>query len=119
MSWTFCTSGAAIAKAGINVNSTIAASGAALATWCDDAEALINNTARVDLVTDYANLTTNGKKILGAIAASYIAQQIINYEPEAIGIGGASLRLNILENNIQQGLKQIEEDKIKTYLAAT
>lgn len=119
MVWTLCTSGSAIVKAGANANSTITASGSALAQFSTEAEALICNAARIDLVTNYASLTAEGKEILSSIASSYIGQQIINYEPEAIGTIGAALRLNLLETNISRGLKQISEDKIKTYLNAT
>lgn len=119
MAWTLCTSGSAIVKAGANANSTITASGSSMAQFSSEAEALICNAARVDVVTAYASLTAEGKQILGSIASSYIGQQIINYEPEAIGTTGAALRLNLLETNISRGLRQISEDKIKTYMSIT
>lgn len=119
MAWTLCTSGAAIASAGANANSTIIASGATLALWSDAAESMACNEARVDVVTAFGTMTSAGKQILQDITASHIAQKIIGYEPEAIGTGGATLRLNILENNIRRGLKQIKEGKIKDYLGAT
>ena len=119
MSWAFCTSGAAIAKAGINVNSSIVASGGALANWSDEIESMICDEARVDLITNFASLTESGKQVLQSISASYIGQQIIGYDPEAIGKSGATVRVNFLENNIRRGLAQIKDDKVKTYLGAT
>ena len=119
MAFTFCTSGTAIAKAGANVNSDIIVSGTPMTEWSDEAESICCNEARVDLLKNYSSLTSGGKEILSAITSSYIAQQIINYEPEAIGTSGATLRINILENNIRRGLKQIKDDNIKTYLGAT
>jgi len=119
MAWTFCTSGAAVVKAGLNVNSTIVASGATLANWSNEAESVICDIARVDLITAFSSLTANGKEILQQLSSDMIAQKIIGYEPEAIGTTGATLRLNILENNIRRNINLIENDRIKTYLTAT
>jgi hypothetical protein len=117
MSWTLHTSGGAIATAGANTNSTITASGSTLALWSNEAESYVSNAARYDVVTNYSKLATNGKAILQSICDAYVAQKIVNYEPEAIGLTGAALRLNLLQTQIQQGLSQIENDKIKSYLA--
>ena len=122
MAWTLCTSGSAIATAGANVNSTIssyASSKTTLDKWSDEAESMCCNAARVDLSGSYANLTDAGKQILNSICSAYVAQKIINYEPEAVGLTGAALRLNMLQTQIEQGLNQIEGDKVKTYLNAT
>jgi hypothetical protein len=120
MSWTLHTSGGAIATAGANVNSTISNYGTSdteLDKWSDEAESFVCNAARYDLVTNYAGITASGKVILSSICDAYVAQKIINYEPESIGLTGAALRLNLLQTQIQQGLSQIENDKIKSYLA--
>ena len=118
MSWTMCTSGSPIARAGANANVDFAGSGTYAAEWSDEAEDMCCVESRVDLIANYSTLTSAGKKILQMITSSYIAQQFINYEPEAIGTTGATLRLNILENNIRRGLKQISDQKVKTYLGA-
>ena len=119
MSWTLHTSAGAIATAGANVNSDIVASGSTLATWSDEAESLVCNSCRVNLISNYASLNSSGKNILSSICDAYVAQKIISYEPEAVGLSGSSLRLNVLQNQISQGLNQIKEDKVKTYLSAT
>ena len=119
MSWTLHTSGGAIATAGANVNSDIVASGSILAIWSNEAESLCCNASRVDFITNYGSLTSAGKNILSTICDAYVAQKIINYEPAAIGTTEASLRLNVLQNQINTGLNQIEGDKVKTYLNAT
>lgn len=116
MAFTLCTSGAAKNKAGANVNTTIIASGAALDNWSDEAESIAADIARYDVVTNFASLTTVGKEVLQEFTSSYIAQKIIGYEPEAIGTSTATLRLNILENNINTAKNIIKEDKNKTYL---
>ena len=116
MSWTLSTASGALNSAGDNVNATISADTTTLALWSDEAEALCSNTARKDLVTNYSSITSFGRQILSSICSAYIAQKIINYEPEAIGLTGASLRLNLLQTQLSTGLNQIENDNIKTYL---
>ena len=116
MAWTLHTSGSAIASAGANVNSTIVADSSTLALWSDEAEAFACNTARYDVITNYNNLTANGKQIFRGLCDAYVAQKIINYQPEAIGTIGAALRLNLLQTKIQEATSQIQEDKIKSYL---
>jgi len=119
MTWTLCTSGAAIAKAGANVNTTIVASGAALANWSDEAESLACSYARSDVVSNFSGLTANGKQVLQEFCASHIAEKIISYQPESVGKSSATLRLNVLENNIIESKKLLIEDRNKTYLGIT
>lgn len=120
MSWTFCTSGAAISKAGANVNSTIKASGATLADWSDEIENQICNEARVDLVTNFGSLTSNGKQILHQIASAAVAQRMVAYDINSYpSVSEAETILDLLEDQRAEGLKQIKDDKIKTYLGAT
>ena|SRR3990167_3134045 len=119
MAWTLCTSGASITKAGANVNATIVASGAALERWSNEAESLACNLARYDVVTNFASLTANGKEIFQEFCSGHIAQKIIGYEPEAIGSFSATLRVNMIEDNITTAANMIKDDKVKTYLAIT
>lgn len=79
MSWTLCTSGAAIYKAGANVSSSVI-SGAILADWSNKAEAYINAATGYDWTTNYASLQTNYKYILDDLCASIIARNMINYD---------------------------------------
>ena|SRR3990167_2961485 len=119
MPWTLCTSGAAITKAGVNVNATIVASGAALEHWSDEAESSACTLARSDVVTNFGTLTANGKEIFQEYCSGLIAQKIIGYEPEAIGSFSATLRINLIEDNITTVANMIKEDKYKTYLGIT
>jgi len=116
MAFTFTTSGAVKKTAGANVNTTIIADAAQLDLWSEQVEDEICAIARYDCITNYASLTTNGKKILGKIEDAKIAQYIISYEPEAIGTIGATLRLNFLQTQISHGIKNIDDGKIKSYL---
>jgi hypothetical protein len=119
MSWALCTSGSAINKAGINANATIVASGSALSAFSDEVDGVICSLCRMDVITNYLNFTFFGKQILGSLASSMIAQKIINYDPDAIGRGTATLRINILENDIGRAIGLLKDDKVKSYLKVT
>lgn len=114
---TIGTSASAIKTAGANVNATITADVAQLLIWANQIEQEMCSEARYDLVTNYASFTTQGQKLLDQILEAKLAQYIINYEPEAIGTIGASLRLNFLQNVVSQGMNKINDGKIKKYLA--
>lgn len=120
MTWTLCTSGSAIHRAGENVDSTIATSGSALADYSDEAEARIAATARYDVVTNYGSLTSVGKKILQELAANMIAEKMINYNLSGYTtLGEGTTMLNVLKTNINELTQMIIEEKIKTYLVIT
>ena len=75
--WQLCTSGAAISKAGLNANSTIAASGSALLGWYTEAEGSIS----AEIHTDATGVIQTGQ-ISGAlsdICSSKIAMRIIMF----------------------------------------
>lgn len=120
MAFTFCTSGAAKIKAGINTTDVDTNIGnSLLENWSDEAENLICATARNDLITDFSSLTANGKQILQMLASSLIAQNIISYDQTGYLPREAETMLDKLENDIRRGLALISDDKIKTYLTAT
>lgn len=115
MAWTLSTSGGAVAKAGANVNSTIAVSGLALERWSDEAEATVSMEARKDLVA--AGLTIVGAKILATTCSALIAQEMIIYDPSGFGsMREAETKLDVLENEIRRNLKKLGDSKYKEYL---
>lgn len=116
MAFTLCTSGSAIDKAGANVNSAIIVNVTTLENWSNEAESAFCNMARFDVVTGFSGLTASGKEIAQEFCSSHIAQKIIGYEPEAIGISAATLRMNIMENNMFRVQQQLKDKNIKTYL---
>ena len=120
MAWTLCASAAAIAKAGLNANSAIVASNAALARWSSEAESTFCDIARVDLVTAWATLKANGKEIAQKYCSADIAQNIVNYDMSGYSSRNEAIMiLNMLENQKADAIKLIKDDKIKTYLLAT
>ncbi len=78
MSWGLCISGQAIRKAGLNANSAITLSGAAMDKWSDESEGFINSETRRDWITNPASANFSGA--LADIASSHIANKIINYD---------------------------------------
>jgi len=120
MSWTLCASAAAVAKAGLNANSTIAASSAALARWSDEAESSACAVARSDVVTKWTSLTAKGKEIFQKYCTADIAQNIVNYDMSGFtSRNEAIMMLNVLENQKDDAAKIIKEDRNKTYLGIT
>ena len=80
MAWALCTSGSAVAVAGLNANSTIATSGSVMWQWSEDAEGRIIAETRRSWVDDYSSLSDGIKGILSDACASLIANRIINYD---------------------------------------
>jgi len=110
MSWTLCTSGAAISKAGFNAN----ISGGALAGWSDQAEGVINTITRKDWVTDYSSVKTNFKPILSDVCSDMIAMRIINYDMSGFtSRQEATTMLDVLRDNIVRNIENLKEDKVK------
>ncbi len=80
MVFTLCSSEAIIRKAGLNANSTIVASNAALAEFSTQAEGWINSETRVDWVTDFGNVGTEFKGALAEACAAIAANEVIKYD---------------------------------------
>lgn len=116
MAQTIGTAASAVKTAGANVNSTIVADSAQLLIWANQAEDELCDICRYDVIANYGSLTTNGKKILDKIVEAKIAQYIILYQPEAIGLQGAALRFNMLQQFISNAVSNVEDGKIKNYL---
>jgi len=120
MSWKFCTSGAAVRKAGVRANSTITVSGAALADWCDEAEAYVSNAVNLSLSGAYGTLTHPGKVIIGKVVSAMVAQNIAAYDPLAYGSQrAAETIMDKLEDEKTEGIAQLKDAEIKAYLGIT
>jgi hypothetical protein len=117
MSFTFTSSGAIVRKAGKNCNADIATSGAALAEFCDQAEALIQATTRIDYLSTYSTLSANKKQILNQVTSDIAGMYIINWDMSGYTSRlEAQTMLDILNNSSQRGLKLLEEDKTKNFV---
>lgn len=118
MSWTLCTSGSALKKAGVNANTNMTTY--AEKTFCDqlsdEAESIACDIARYDLVTNYASLTANGKAVCAQFCEAVVAQNIIGYDVDSLGRGTATLMMNVLENQKVEAQKILEDSNKKAYL---
>ena len=114
MTFTFTTSGAAVRKAGRNVNTDISVSGAALDNWSDQAEGDIVVGAQTTFLGDYTGLPVDVKTELDNVASSMIAMNLIGYDLTAYpGSSGRTL-LDINDDIIQRGERALSKFKSNT-----
>jgi hypothetical protein len=112
MSWTLCTSGSAIRKAGVNANSAIISSGSALADWSDQAEGRIESECRRSWVANYSGLPASVKNALADTASSDIAKKIINYDMSGFtSRTEAQTMLNVLDDIFRQNIQVLKDFK--------
>jgi len=114
MSWTLCTSGAAVAKAGVHCNSTIKVSGSALLQWCSDAEGRIEAETRRSWAANYSSLGAGVKGILADVCSSLIAMNIIAYDTTGYLSREADALLNVNDDKAGSGLRILKDFKSNT-----
>ena len=109
MSFTLCSSGAIVRKAGANVNSSAAASGVLLAEFCDEAEGALCAITRYDWVTNYASVKASFKPILTDIVSDLAAMKLISYDMSGYTqLTETQTMLNVMFDNIQRNLGAIK-----------
>lgn len=110
MSFIFCSSQAIIRKAGLNANSTIIASGAAISDFSDYAESLINNQLRYNFSDTYSTLNTDVKRILDDVASSLGAMQLIAYDMSGYtSRAEAQTMLDLQRDTAERGLQLLKD----------
>jgi len=119
MAWTFCTSGAAINKAGIDANSTIVASGSALEAWSNEAENSICMIVDANVIGQYASLTANGKETLQRYCSAYIAQKIVAYDTGGYFQRSAETILDLCETDVREVKDFLNNEDSLTFLGIT
>jgi len=117
MSFNLTSSQAIIGMAGLNVNSNISTSGALMAKFCDQAEAMVGLLTRKDWVLSKADITANLLAALDEVVASYAAIKLINYDMSGYtNSGEATTMVNILLNNFNKGVALLEKMEIKDFV---
>jgi len=115
MSFLYCTSGAAIAKAGAGSNEDFQTSSAFLVklnTFSEQSEGAINTLTRKDWSGAYASLDGNFKQILSDLSSDMIATKIVAYD-----MGGYTSRLeaqtilDVLDSGIRRNIEILKEEK--------
>lgn len=115
MSWTFCTSGSAVSRAGVHCNA-ISGSAVVMTKWSDEAEGMIEQETHTDWTTTYSSLPTGIKNQLSNVCSSIIAMRLIAYDPPRYLAREADILLNVNDDIINKGLKALEN---KTYHTLT
>jgi len=117
MSFTFCTSGAIVAKAGEYADTSVTTSGGLLAQFSDEAEATINCTARYDFTANWVSVSANTKVFLGRIAAALAAMDIINYNISSFPLSRqAETMLDVLNEQVAKGLAMIKDKNLQDFM---
>jgi len=114
MSWTLCTSGAAIAKAGANVNTGLSTSGALLAEWSEQAEGRIESETRRSWVANHTGLPTGIKGLLSDVCSSLIAMNMISFDNTGYLTREADTLLNVNDEKANKGLNILKDFKSNT-----
>jgi hypothetical protein len=112
MSFTLCSSGAIVRKAGLYVNSTAAASLALLTDYYDEAEGFIVAETRRDWVTYYSDVASGAKLLLADCCSDLAAIKLITYDMSGYtSLGEAGLMLDTIKTNANEALKTLKDFK--------
>lgn len=121
MSWTLCTSGSAIIKAGINANASLiswnAASIVNLNQMSDETEGSICAELHTDFVTNLTTYPTQIQNALADICSSKIAMKIANYDLTGYLAREADTILNINDEIISKGIRKLADKKMQRFSA--
>lgn len=111
--WNFCTSGAAVMKAG-QYAATV--SGAALADWSHEAEGTICMKCKRDFVADIGNVSASVSGALQDLASDLIAMKHIAYNMEGFtSRAEAGVMLDFLKDNSDTIIKDLREGKFQDF----
>ena len=113
--WNFCTSQAAIAKAGAHANSTIIASGAILTEFSEQVEASINAKTRKDWIGSPPS--TNFQGLLAEAASCLIGNAIIAYDPTGYLSREAETIMDVNDNTATRDIAAIKDDEDKDVIS--
>lgn len=124
MTWTLCLSGSAIVRGGAGANSNIISYIGAYKTeldnFSDETEAWLSSRVRGNIIDKYSTITVNGKKVLQLLAANMVARKIINYDMSGYtSLGEATTMLNVIEGEINDCLKIVDDDNWFAYAGLT
>ncbi len=117
MSFTLCSSGAAVADAGVNVNTTILGDAVVLGNWSDQAEGKICAECHTDFVTNFAALPTQIQGAIEDICSAMIAMQLVKYDQRGYLRREADTLMNVLDDRIIKGLAKLKEKEFQRFSA--
>ena len=114
MAWTFCLSGEAIDKAGVNANSAIVLSGTPLTQWSDQAEGSMELETGMALIDNKSGLATGIQAAMADICSSKVAMKIIAYDTTGYLSREADTLLNVNDDIITKGYAKLKDFKKMT-----
>lgn len=114
MSFTLCTSGAIVNKAGAKASTTATTSNAILSDFSDEAESYICMRSRFDWLKNYTSVKTNFKPVLADAVSSIAAMKVVNYDMSKFSTRlEAQTVLDVLRDNAEQILQDLEKKEIQ------
>jgi len=117
MAYVMASSAAIVMEAGANVSSSAAGSDALLAQFSNNAEGLINVTARYDFIKLYPTASSGAQYLLTSAAAKLAAMDLIKYDMSSSPTRAEMEdRLNILDFMAEKNLKLLSEDKNRKFM---
>ena len=119
MSFTLCSSGAIVIKAGVDVSTSAATSAAILEQFSNEAEGRLIAETRYDWIANIAKVKTNFKPVLADATSAYAAGMLISYDMSGyVNRGYAEDLINMNMDRFQKAVKFLIEDKNKTAMGA-
>jgi hypothetical protein len=117
---TLCISGACLVKAGANVStyfSTGATAEARIGPLINQAECYINALTKYNWIDAYSGLDADRKLLLELLASNLTAIYMIQYDMSSYSSRSeAETMIDVLYSMLQQGLKRLEEEKIRDFV---
>ena len=112
MSFTLCTSGAIVAHAGLNVNSSASTSAALLEQYSEDAEGFFVGETRRDWVDSFADVPINIKPDIANAVARLAAIDLIKFDMGGYtGRGEAEDLINVNHDNASRTIRKLTDFK--------
>ena len=104
-----------VVKACSGVSADVTASGALLATFCDEAEAELVMSTTYDWVTNYSTVSAVKKPVLASVVSAIGGQKIINYDMSGAALGEMQTRLDYLDNVIKRGIDVLKDKRVQDF----
>jgi len=108
--WTFCTSAAAVAKAGANVSS-VSSTAVTMADWCIEAQGTIEVQTGKSYIDNWSSLPAGTSSALADVCSSMVAMKLIAYDTTGYLSREADTLMNMNNDIIVKGMKDLEDFK--------
>ncbi len=120
MSFTLCSSGAIIRKAGVNANSDVTQDETPfLDEFSDQAEGRIVAETRRNWLSEHAALPTDLKNMLDDVCSSIAAIKVVNYDMSGYLQREAETILDVNTDIVNKGLAALKDFKTSTLKSTT